>query len=169
MNSRKCAILQKLVTDLDDTCLLYTELEPLLVHPLLKYLIERITLSHDAIAQDLARQMDTRGNQTPHRGGSALGTLRAHLETWLAFTSVDIDLGCLRNILRHETRVAQCFRATLDEVEGLPESLNRELCHLEHVMFRIESMVQEMEMPALILAHTVTVIVPHPLDPRHRP
>ena len=169
MNSRKYTVLQKLVTDLDDTRLLYTEFGPLLIRPHLKYLVERITLSHDAIAQDLARQMDMLGSERPHRGGSALGRLRAHLETWLAFTSVDIDLGCLRHIVRHETRVAQCFRATLDEVEGLPESLNRELCHLEHVMFRIESMVQEMEMPALILAHATTIVAPHPVDPRRRP
>lgn len=165
MNSMECAILQKLVSGLDDTRLLYTELGPLLIHPHLKYLVDRITLSHDAIAADLAQHMDTLGSQTPHRGGNALGKLRAHLETWLAFTSVDIDLSCLRQILRNETRLVQCFHADLDDVEGLPNSLHRGLCHLEYVMFQIELRIQEMETPTLAFAHSATTVAR--ADPAH--
>lgn len=149
MNSRECAVVQRLIAELDDTRLLYAKLRPLLIRPRLKFLVERITQSHAAIAEDLALHMDRSGGLTARRSGRALATLRAHVESWMAIINLDIEVGCLKRIARHETRVTQRFRETLDEVKGLHQNLHRELRQLERAVFRIEGLMREMEMPAL--------------------
>lgn len=147
MNARECAVLQKLVRVLDDTRLLYAKLEPLLIHPHLKYLAAQIMQSHDAIADDLAWHMDAMGGLAARRGGDVLTALRASVESWVAITRVDVEFDCLNRIARHEARVTQHFRIALGEVEGLSHSLYRELCQLERAGFQVESLMQEMEMP----------------------
>lgn len=154
MKSKECGILQMLISDLDDTRFLYTELGPLLAHPRLIYLVGLITVLHEQIAEDLARQMDTPGAQAPHRGESVLGKLRGYLELLLAITGVNVDLGCLKVVTRHEPRVVQRFARTLNEVQGLPQYIYREHCHLAYALYRIESLMPEMKVPRLTLART---------------
>ena len=147
MNSRECGILQKLVSDLDGTRLLYTKLGPLLAGPRLIYLVGLTILLHEEIADDLVREMSTLSGQTLRRGAIAPGRLCAYLEPVLASAGLDVDLRCLNAVARHETRVVQRFAMTLDEVEGLPQTIYREQDHLAHVLLRIESLTQELDRP----------------------
>lgn len=168
MNSRECNILQKLVSELDDTRALYTKLGPLLTGPRPIYLAGLIILLHEEIAEDLAREMNILGSQTPHRAGSALGKLRAYLEPLLAATWPDVDLGCLRTIIRHETRVVQRYVRTLDDVAGLSGNLYREQLRLGRALFRIESLIQEMAAPALTFARNARIVARIGSTPRRR-
>ena len=168
MNSREWDILQKLVSDLDDTRLLYMEFGPLLVGARLIYLVELIALLHEEIAEDLARQMSAAGRRTPHRGESASGKLHRYLEPLLVITGVNVDLSCLNAVARHETRVVQRFVMTLDEVEGLPQGLYREQRHLAHALSRIESLMQEMEASASTFARNARTMAPVKSTRGHR-
>lgn len=148
MNPRECAIVQRLIVDLDDTRLIYATLGPLLIRPHLKFLVERMTESHAAIAEDLVWQMDAIGARTPRRGGGALAKLRAGAESWMAITNVDIELGCLKRIAGHEGRVTRRFHEILENVKGLHQNLHRELCQLERAVFRVDSLMREMNTPS---------------------
>lgn len=150
MNSRECAILQRLIADLDDTRRLYAKLKPLLIRPHLKFLVERIIQSHAAIADDLALRMDRVEGVAARRSGGALPKLRARVESWIAIINLDIEVGCLKRIARHEARVTQRFRETLDDVKGLHQSLHRELHQLERAVSRIEALMREMETPSFV-------------------
>jgi hypothetical protein len=152
MNSRECTIIQKLIADLDDTRLLYTQLRPLLIRPHLKFLVARITESHVAIADELVGQMDRTGGLTARRGGGVLAGLRAKVESWIAIASLDIEVGCLKRVARPEGRVIQRFREALEHVKGLNQNLHRELCELERACLRIETLLREMERPSLAVA-----------------
>lgn len=158
MNSRECFIVQKLITDLDDTRLLYLKLRPLLIRPHLKFLVARMTESHAAIADDLVGQMARVGGLTARRGAGALAGLRAKIESWMAIVNLDIEVGCLKRIARHEARVTQRFRETLGHVKGLQQSLHRELNQLERACLRIEALMREMEMPPLAVQRRPAVV-----------
>ena len=163
MNSRECAIVQKLITDLDDTRLVYAKLAPLLIRPHLKFLVQRISDSHAAIAEDLAWQMDRTGGLTARRSSGAFAKLRVMAESWVTIANLDIELGCLKHIARHEARVIQRFRETLDGVQGLHQNLHRELCQIERAAFRIEALMQEMLSPALSVARIPVTVGHHSL------
>lgn len=156
MNATECSTIQRLVSDLDDTRVLYAKLEPLLIRPHLTYLVERITQSHDAIADDLAAQMERTGGVTARRGRHTWSKARAWLESWLAVTHVDVEVGCLKHIARHETRIIQRFHCALNEVKGLHQNLHRELRQLERALCRIESLMQELETPAFSAGRSQT-------------
>lgn len=149
MNASESAIVQKLIADLDDTRLLHTELAPLLIRPHLKFLVERMADAHAAIADDLALQVEQVGGLRVRRGANGLARLRVRIERWIAVTNADIELGCLKCIARHESRVAQRLRHALEHVRPLHQHLHRELCQLERSLFRIESLMREMETPSL--------------------
>lgn len=151
MNSRECAIVQKLIIDLDDTRLLYMKLRPLLIRPHLKFLVARVTESHAAIADELVGQMDRVGGLTARRGAGAMAALRAKVESWVAIVNLDIEVGCLKRVARHEARVGHRFRETLAHVTGLHQNLHRELRQLERACLRIETLMREMEMPSLAI------------------
>lgn len=152
MNSSECAIVQKLISDLDDTRLLYMKLRPLLIRPHLKFLVARITASHAAIADELVGQMDRAGGLTARRGGGILAGIRTKVGSWVAIANLDIEVGCLKCVARHEARVTRRFRETLEHVKGLNQNLHRELCELERACLRIETLMREMEMPSLAVS-----------------
>lgn len=160
MNSTECTRVQGLIADLDDTRLLYATLAPLLIRPHLKFLIEKVANSHATIAYHLAWQMDRAGGLTAHRGASLLARLNARLERWIALTNIDVELGCLKRIARHEARLTQRFREALGSIRDLHQNLHRELGQLERTLFRIESLVHEMEMPASAPPQRRAAIIP---------
>lgn len=147
MKSNERALVQKLIADLDNTRLVYATLAPLLIRPHLKFLVERVANSHSTIAYHLAWQMGHDGGPTAHRGANVTARFRARLERWIAAANIDVELGCLRRIARHEARVTERFRETLGSVNGLNENLHRELGQLERMLFRIGSFIREMEVP----------------------
>ncbi|MGH8216260.1 MAG: hypothetical protein ACREPZ_11285 [Rhodanobacteraceae bacterium] len=149
MNSNECAIVQRLIADLDNTRLLHVTLAPLLIRPHLKFLVERMAEVHATIADDLVSQMDPTGAAGPHRGARRMARVRARIERWIAITNLDIELGCLKCIARHETRVTQRLRHAMDNVRALHPNLHREVGQLERTLFRIDSLMREMEMPSL--------------------
>lgn len=145
MNSKECAALQRLISDLDDTRVLYEKLAPLLIRPHLRFLVERIAKAHAAIADGLARQMDLTGGLKARRAGGAMATARAHVVGWIALANADVELGCLKRIVREEDLVIRLFRGALDGIRDLHQSLHRELRELERTVFRIDSLAREME------------------------
>lgn len=165
MKSNERALVQKLITDLDDTRLVYATLAPLLIRPHLKFLVERVANSHATIAYHLAWQMDRGGGRTARRGPTAMARFGARLERWMALTNIDVELGCLKRIARHEARVTERFRETLGGVKGLNENLHRELGQLERMLFRIGSFIHEMETPTSAARRHAAVI---PLSTRER-
>lgn len=167
MNSRECAIVQRLIADLDSTHLLYTRLAPLLTRPHLKFLVDRMAASHSAIADDLALHMESEGARRASRGAGTLAGLRTRLERWTAVTNLDIELGCLKCVARHEARVVQRLRDALDDVRCLRPTLRRELSQLERSLFRIESLIREMETPLAAAPPRRATIVP--FSPHGRP
>ena len=171
MNAAERAVVRKLVADLDNTRLLHTTLAPLLIRPHLKFLIERMARAHATIADDLIRQMGGTGAAARERGASGFARMRVRIERWIAITNLDIELGCLKCIARHEGRVTQRLRRALENVRPLQQSLHRELGQLERLRLRIESLMHEMEMPPLAAAmprHRADAI-PVPSHGRHRP
>lgn len=147
MNATECKLLQRLIAELDDTRLVYATLAPLLIRPHLKFLVERMANSHAVIASRLALQMDRTGGLTARNGATARARFRARVERWIAIANVDVELGCLKRIARHEAGVIQRFGAALGSVRDLHENLRRELSQLERMQFRIVSLMHEMEMP----------------------
>ena len=84
VNAAECSIIQRLVNDLDNTRVTYTNLAVLLRRPYLKFLVEQIVESHVAIAADLARHVKTSGGVTMRRDGHRWIKVRAWFETgWL--------------------------------------------------------------------------------------
>lgn len=168
MKSNECALVQKLIADLDNTRLVYATLAPLLIRPHLKFLVERIANSHATIAYHLAWQMDRGGGRTARRGANAMARFGASLERWIAVTNIDVELGCLKRIARHEARVTERFRETLGSVKGLNENLHHELGQLERLLFRVGSFIHEMEMPVSAPRRRAAVI-PLSTHGRYRP
>lgn len=168
MNSTESARVQGLIAELDDTRLVYATLAPLLIRPHLKFLVEKVASSHATIAYHLAWQMDRTGGLTARRGASLLARLNARLERWIAVTNVDVELGCLKRIVRHETRVTQRFREALGSIKDLHQDLHRELGQLERTLFRMESLTHEMEMPASTPPRRRAAVIPLSTQERYR-
>ena len=152
MNAAERAVAQKLIADLDNTRLLHATLAPLLIRPHLKFLVERMLGAHATIVDDLVRQVEGAGAPPAPRGASRIARIHARIERWIALTNLDIEVGCLKRIARHETLIAQRLRHALESVRPLPQNLHRELSQLERSLFRIESLMREMEMPPLAAA-----------------
>lgn len=171
MNAAERAVVRKLIVDLDNTRLLHATLAPLLIRPHLKFLIERMAHAHAAIADDLVRQMVGDAPSTMARGASRIARMRVRIDRWIAITSLDIELGCLKCIARHESRVTQRLRHALENVRPLQQNLHRELSQLERLRFRIESLLREMETPPMTAAmpRHRTGVIPLPSHGRHRP
>lgn len=168
MKSHECALIQKLITDLDNTGTVYAALAPLLSRPHLKFLVERIANSHATIACHLAGEMDRGGGRAVSRGANALAGFGARLERWIAVTNIDVDLGCLKRIARHEARVTKRFRETLGSIKRLDENLHRDLGQLERMLFRIGSFIQEMEMPVSAASRRRAAAISLPTHERYR-
>lgn len=160
MNSTECTLVQRLIADLDDTRLVYATLAPLLIRPHLKFLVEKVANSHATIAYHLAWQMDRTGGLSARRGPNLLARFNARLERWIAVTNIDVELGCLKRIVRQEARVTHRFREVLGSVRDLHENLHRELGQLERMLQRIESLMHEMEMPAPAAPRRRAAVVP---------
>lgn len=168
MNSTECTLVQGLIGDLDNTRHFYATLAPLLIRPHLKFLVERVANSHATIAYHLAWQMDRTGGLTARRGASVIARLNARLERWIAVANVDVELGCLKRIARHEARVTQHFRETLGSVKDLHENLHRELGQLERTLARIESLMHEMQMPVPAASRRNAAAIPLSTQERYR-
>jgi len=162
MKTRERALVRKLIADLDNTRLVYATLAPLLIRPHLKFLVERVANSHATIAYHLAWQMERGGGRQVPRGADAMARFGARLERWLAVANIDVELGCLKRIARHEARVTERFRETLGSVKGLDESLQRELGRLERLLFRMGSFIHEMEMPMSAAPRRRAAVIPVP-------
>jgi hypothetical protein len=89
MNAEQCAIVQRLISDLDDTHFLYLRFKPLLSHTHVRFLVSQMIDLHAAIADDLARQMRLTGGLAARRGAAARAQLRARAPCCLAFGSTD--------------------------------------------------------------------------------
>ncbi|MGH8191604.1 MAG: hypothetical protein ACREP2_09175 [Rhodanobacteraceae bacterium] len=159
MNATAWTKVQRLVVKLDDTRVFYATLKPLLIRPHLKFLIDRTIDSHEAIAEELVRQIDAAGGRRLRRGGGALATVRATIERWIANSNVDIEFACVKRIAHHESHVAKRFREALDVARARPHDLHRELCQLERTLFRMESLIREMEMPPLAASRQPATII----------
>lgn len=160
MNAEQCAIVQKLISDLDDTYFLYLKFKPLLSHTHVRFLVSQMIDLHSAIADDLARQMRLTGGLVARRGVGALARFRAHVACWMALGSADSEMSCLERIVRHEDRVAQKFQAVMAQVGDLHRNLHDQLLALERTGYRIESLANLLEasspeaaQPAAVVAH----------------
>ncbi len=149
MNAAECSIIQRLVNDLDNTRVTYTNLAVLLRRPYLKFLVEQIAESHVAIAADLARHVKTSGGVTMRRDGHRWIKVRAWFETWVAAANADIELGCLERIARHESDVTAHFQTVLEDVKGLPTNFSHQLCGLVRGVLRLEWLMRAMERTAV--------------------
>ena len=145
MNAEQCAIVQRLITELDDTHYLYLRLKPLLSHTHARYLLTRMIELHSAIADDLAQQMRLTGGLAARRGGGAWARLRARAVCWMAISSADSELACLERIVRHEDRMAKRFQAAMAQVSELHQCLDDPLLATERTGYRIESLMRLME------------------------
>lgn len=168
MNSNECAVVQRLIADLDNTRLMYATLAPLLIRPHLKFLVEKVANSHATIAYHLAWQMDRTGGLTARRGGNPLARFAARIERWIAVAHIDVELGCLKRIVRREAGVTQRFRETLGSVKDLHENLHRELGQLERTLARIESLMHEMEIPMTGAPRRPAAVIPLSTQERYR-
>lgn len=144
MNAEQCAIVQRLISDLDDTHFLYLRLKPLLSHAHVRFLVSQMIDLHATIADDLARQMRLTGGLLARRGAGAWIRLRARAACWLALAGVDSEMSCLEIIVRHEDRVAQKFQAAVARVSDLHRNLQDQLLALERTGYRIESLMRLM-------------------------
>lgn len=168
MDPRECTLVQKLVAELDDARLVHATLMPLLVRPHLKFLVEKLVNSHATIAYRLAWQVDRAGGRTVRREARLLARLGARVERWIAVTDVDVELGCLKRIVRHEAGVTQRFRETLGSVRGLDENLHRELGELERTRLRIESLLHEMQTSVSAATRRDAAVLPLSTQERYR-
>ncbi len=148
MNAEQCAIVQRLISDLDDIHFLYLRFKPLLSHAHARILVSQMIDLHSAIADDLARQMRLTGGLAARRGMGAWARLRARAACWMAIGSADCEMICLNRIVRRGDRVAQRFQAVMAQVSDLPKNLQDQLLALERTGYRIESMVRLMEAPS---------------------
>lgn len=160
MNAEQCAIVQRLILDLDDTYFLYLTFKPLLSHVRVQFLVSQMIDLHSAIADDLAQQMQLTGGLAARRGPGTLARLRARAACWMALCSADSEMTCLKHIVRREDQVAQKFQAAMARVCDLHPSLHEQLLALERTGYRIESLVRLLEasspdgsQPAAAIAH----------------
>jgi hypothetical protein len=168
MNATERKLVQRLIADLDDTRLVYATLAPLLIRPHLKFLAERMANSHAVIACHLASQLDRTGGLTARRGATAWVRFRARVERWIAIANIDVEFGCLECIARHEAGLIRRFREALGSVRNLHEDLQRELSQLERMLFRIESLMHEMEMPLSAAPRHRAAVIPLSAHERSR-
>ncbi|HET7162590.1 MAG TPA: hypothetical protein VFI32_07965 [Rhodanobacteraceae bacterium] len=146
MNAEQCAIVQRLISDLDDTHFLYLKFKPLLSHTHVRFLVSQMIDLHATIADELARQMRLTGGLAARRGVGALARLRARAACWwMAFGSTDSEMSCLERIVRREDRLAQEFQRVIAQVGDLPRNLQDQLLVLERTGYRIESLVRLMQ------------------------
>lgn len=149
MNAEQCAIVQRLISDLDDTHFLYLKFKPLLSHTHVRFLVSQMIDLHATIADELARQMRLTGGLAARRGVGALARLRARAACWwMAFGSTDSEMSCLERIVRREDRVAQEFQAAMAQVSDLNRNLHDQLLALERTGYRIESLIRLMQAPS---------------------
>jgi len=160
MNAEQCAIVQRLISDLDDTHFLYLRFKPLLSHAHVRFLVSQMIDLHSAIADDLARQMRLTGGLAARRNVGALARFCARAVCWMALGSADSEMTCLKQIVRREDRVAQKFQAAMVQVDDLHRNLHDQLLALERTGYRIESLVRLMDasspdasQPATVVAH----------------
>ena len=145
MNAEQCAIVQKLISHLDDTHFLYLRFKPLLSHAHVRFLVSQMIDLHAAIADDLARQMRLAGGLAARRGVGTLARLRARAACWMVFGSTDSERSCLERIVRHEDRLAQEFQTVMAQAGDLHRNLHDQLLALERASYRIESLMRLME------------------------
>ena len=149
MNAEQCAIVQRLISDLDDTHFLYLKFKPLLSHTHVRFLVSQMIDLHATIADELARQMRLTGGLAARRGVGALARLRARAACWwMAFGSTDSEMSCLERIVRREDRAAQKFQAAMAQVSDLNRNLHDQLLALERTGYRIESLIRLMQAPS---------------------
>lgn len=160
MNAEQCAIVQRLISDLDDTQFLYLKFKPLLSHAHVRFLVSQMIDLHAAIADDLARQMRLTGGLLARRGADTWARLRARAACWLALAGANSETSCLECIVRREDRVARQFQAAMAQVNDLHRNLHKQLLALERAGYRIESLMRLMEesspdasQPAAVVAH----------------
>ncbi|HET9818753.1 MAG TPA: hypothetical protein VFP92_06270 [Rhodanobacteraceae bacterium] len=146
MNAEQCAIVQRLISHLDDTHFLYLRFKPLLSHAHVRFLVSQITDLHAAIADDLARQMRLTGGLAARRGAGTWARLRARAACWwMAFGSTDSEMSYLARIVRREDRLAREFQTMMAQVGDLHRNLHDQLLALERSGYRIESLLGLME------------------------
>lgn len=162
MNAEQCAIVQRLISDLDDTHFLYLRFKPLLSHAHVRFLVSQMIDLHSAIADDLARQMQLTGGLAARRGVGALARLRARAACWIALGTLDSEMACLTRIVRREDQVAQKFQAVMAQVSDLHRNLHDQLLALERTGYRIESLVRLMEATSQDASHPAAVAAQMP-------
>ena len=145
MNAEQCAIVQKLISDLDDTHYLYLRFKPLLSHAHVRFLVSQLIDLHAAIADDLARQMRLAGGLAACRGVRAWARLRARAASWMAFGNTDSEMSCMERIGHREDRLAREFQTVMAQVSDLHRNLGDQLLALERTGNRIESLLRLME------------------------
>lgn len=138
-----CAMLQRLIIELDDTGNLYSNLSRMLLSPHLKHVVEQTVLTHQAIAEDLATHLYMMDAKTVSRDGR-LGKLRARYGAWRMAAGADVEMGCLRQIERCEAQLVEHFFATTEYAPGLQRRLYRHLGELERISAQIASTLDEM-------------------------
>jgi hypothetical protein len=149
MNAEQCAIVQRLISDLDDTQFLYLKFKPLLSHAHVRFLVSQMIDLHSAIADDLARQMRLTGGLLARRGAGTWARLRARAACWLALAGAgDSEMSCLECIVRREDRLAQVFQTVMARVGDLPRNLQDQVLALERTGYRIESLLRMLETPS---------------------
>jgi hypothetical protein len=145
MNAEQCAIVQRLISDLDDTHFLYLRFKPLLSHAHVRFLVSQMIDLHSAIADDLAWQMQLTGGLAARRGTGAWAWLRARAACWwMAFGSTDSEMSCLARIVRREDRLARKFQTVVAQVGDLHRKQDR-LLALERTVHRVESLIHLMQ------------------------
>lgn len=157
MNARDCAIVQKLIANLDDSRLLYLTLKPLLDDSHARFLVSRMIDLHSATADDLAQQVRSRAGIQARRGGSVWVRLRAQAAWLIAMAGAGREAACLKRIARHEDRVTQRFQLVMARVRDLHPNLQRQLLTLERTGFRIELLAREQQTASQEAPYTAMV------------
>lgn len=145
MNAEQCAVVQRLISNLDDSRVQYLMLKSTLVDLHARFLVSRVINLHAVAADDLVRQVRLAGGVKTHRGGGVLARLHAQAACLMAIGSTDRETACLKRIARHEDRVTQRFQAVIAQVKDLPQALHYQLIVLERARFQIELLIRETE------------------------
>lgn len=149
MNFNDQLMLRRLIVELDDTGTLYSAMGCALGSFYGKEIVERMVLTHRAIAADLAEHMRTMGARKIRRGGM-LGELRARYASWRATTSADAELDCLVQIEDREARLMARLQEAAFKIAGLKQRLHHHLAALEDVSAPITSMLGQTARPRLV-------------------
>lgn len=144
MNQNGQMMLQRLIVELDETCRLYSNLGCVLASPRKRSAVEKIVLTHQAIADDLTEHMRTMGARSVRRG-STLDKLRARYATWKADAGADVERDYLIQIQCREVQIMQRFSTTANHVPGLKLRMHRHLNELESAFMPIASMLDPMD------------------------